>query len=449
MGGVGRLLAGIAVVASSTALGAIRVSAADLPAKASPLPAAIPAGVADWSGFYLGGHVGWASPEFRGTYDDVSDNRPIDLTGSGVVYGAQAGYNLQFGRLVYGVEVDGTWGTADASRRDREGDRERMETSMLASARLRSGAVIDNIWLYGTIGIGYVRSKFTVTGSDDPSPASRDIDGYGLASGFGAELALTPNWSMRAEYLYYAINARKDLRGLTDDSDPRDFAKLDGVHVLRFAANYRFGGAALSSASVAPSMDWSGLYVGGHGGWGRSRILGVYDEAGDSGSFDIDPIGFLGGGQIGYNFQRGAWVYGIEGDGSFADMKNDRIDSERDTQKLETSSLASVRARLGFAADNRLYYITAGWGRIDSKLSVTEAGRPASRSFDSDAFVFGSGVDWAFTPNWSARLEGLTYLADNQRGTTRLTVDSDRQDFVRQGLVGVIRAGVNYRFGGL
>ena len=52
-------------------------------------------------------------------------------------------------------------------------------------------------------------------------------------------------------------------------------------------------------------------------------------------------------------------------------------------------------------------------------------------------------------PFLAARLEGLTYLADNQRGITRLTVDSDRQDFVRQGLVGVIRAGVNYRFGGL
>jgi len=50
----------------------------------------------------------------------------------------------------------------------------------------------------------------------------------------------------------------------------------------------------------------------------------------------------------------------------------------------------------------------------------------------------------AIWPFVAARLEGLTYLADNQRAMTRPTVDSDRQDFV-----GVMRAGINYRFGGL
>ncbi len=171
-------------------------------------------------------------------------------------------------------------------------------------------------------------------------------------------------------------------------------------------------------------------------------------KSGDSGSFDMDPAGVIGGLQVGYNMQRGAWVYGIEADGSWGGMSDDRLDSNGNTQKLKTTSLASVRGRIGVAADNWLYYITGGWGMVNSKLSVVDAGTPASTSFTSHAVVIGSGVDWAFTPNWSVRLEGLTYLTDNRNSITTLTATSDVHDFVRQDLVAVVRVGINYRFGG-
>jgi outer membrane immunogenic protein len=445
----GRLSTGV-LIASATAMGAVTASAADLPSK-TPAAPAIPALTSvDWSGFYLGGHIGWGRALSRGTYDDGADILPIDFGGDGFLYGALGGYNWQAGRLVYGIEIDGTWGELDTSRIDFDRDQQRIKTNTLASARFRSGAAIDNVYLFGSIGIGYAHSKFTVTG-DLPNPASRDIDGWGLASGLGIEYAITPNWSLRGEYLYYAISAREGLSNLTTDSEAADFAKVDGIHVARVAASYRFNGSQAARGfayASAPAMDWSGFYVGAHGGYGGSRIVGVYDEAGDSGSFDLEPTGIAGGLQAGYNIQRGAWVFGIEADGTWADVSDERTDIEGDTQELKTSAFASVRGRIGVAADNRLYYITAGWGLVKSKLSVFEPNTSASTSFTSHGVVIGSGVDWAFNPNWSVRLEGLTYLTDNRKSIPALTFDSDRQDFVRQDLAAVIRVGVNYRFGG-
>jgi len=441
-------VAHIALVSGGAVLlAAFGASATDLPAK---MPAKAPAAVAalsavDWTGFYFGGHVGGGWAQARGTYDDTNDFGPIDFSASGFVGGAQAGYLWQTGRLVYGVEIDGSWGDLESNRTDNEGDQQRMETSLLTSARLRSGAAIDNTLIFGTIGIAYVKSEFTVIG-DVPSPATVDVDGWGLVSGLGAEFALPPNWSLRGEYLYYAVNKSVDIPGLTGDSSANDFVKLDGVHVVRLAANYRFN--ASQARLAAPAANWTGLYLGAHGGYGQSRMPGGYDEDGNHGSFDIDPRGFAGGGQVGYNWQNGAWVYGVEGDGTWGGMEDDRTDGEGSKQTLETTLLASLRGRIGIAADNRLYYVTAGWGYGSSKLEVVEGGVPASVSFNANGAVVGSGVDWAFAPNWSARLEGLTYLFDKQKDIPTLTADSNAQDFVRQSTVNVIRVGVNYRFGG-
>jgi outer membrane immunogenic protein len=267
-----------------------------------------------------------------------------------------------------------------------------------------------------------------------------------MVSGFGAEVALAPNWSVRGEYLYYTVNKREDLTTLTDVSAPVDYVKIDGVHVVRFAANYRFNGSQARMA--APAAHWAGFYAGAHAGYGRSRLTGIYDGGGINGSFDIDPKGIVGGGQVGFNFQSGAWVYGIEADGTGSAMKGDRTDAEGDTQTLKTTSLMSVRGRVGIAAGDRLYYITGGWGQGRSKLDVVEGGSPASVTLTTSGPVIGSGVDWAFAPNWSARLEGLTYLFEKTANIGTLTGDSEPGDFVRQSTVNVIRAGVNYRFGG-
>lgn len=421
-------------------------SAADMPVKAPVLKA--PAGYTaiDWSGFYFGGHVGYGMSEMRGTYDEVGDHGGLDIPVRGLLGGAQAGYNWQFGRSVYGVEIDGTWADLTGSRVDRDGDTQRFRTSFLGSARVRAGLAIENMLLYSTFGLGYSRAKFTVTGSDTPSPAEQSLNRWGYVTGFGAEWAIAPHWSVRGEYLYYGFNHRVDTPTLTNDSDARDYVKHDGTHVARIAVNYRFNPSGPVANTSAPVANWAGLYLGAHAGYGRSNMLGDYDEIGDHGSFDFDPRGFVGGGQIGYNWQSGAWVYGIEADGTWSGMKNSRIDGDLDSQELRTTTMASLRARVGVAADNKLLYLTGGLGYVGSKLNVVEGGVPATQSINSWGPVVGAGTEWRFGSNWSARIEGLTYLVDKRVNMPTLTVDSDANDFLRQRTVSVVRIGLNYHF---
>lgn len=430
-----------ALLLASTMLAA----AADMPL-VTKAPRA--AAVTDWRGFYFGVHAGAGSALGRGDYDEVGDHGPIDFAGRGVIGGVQGGYNAQFGRWVLGLELDASWAGLKDSRTDGDGDSQELRTRFLGSARLRNGLTVDNVLLYSTFGLAYGKSRFTVTGGDVPSPATRNLDAWGLVSGFGAEWAVAPNWSVRGEYLYYRFDKRADIPALTNDSDGNDYVKLDGVHVARLAVNYRFGGPTIGTPSAAPAADWRGFYVGLHGGYGWSRQVGAYDEVGDSGSFDINPRGGVFGGHAGYNWQSGAWVYGVEADATWSGMTNSRVDREAETEDLKTSRLASLRGRFGIAADDRLTYLTAGVGYGRSLIRVTgsDVPSPAERAFSSWGAVVGAGTEWAFAPGWSARLESLVYLFDHKEPLTALTNDSDAQDYLRQGSVGVIRAGVTYRF---
>lgn len=126
---------------------------------------------------------------------------------------------------------------------------------------------------------------------------------------------------------------------------------------------------------------WQGLYGGVHLGYGEDRRTD----------------GILGGGQLGYNWQAGRLVYGIEADVSVTDMAVDW--------------LASVRGRAGFLLDDRLLaYGTAGVGFDD----------------DDTGFAYGLGLEGQVTDRVTARIEYLGY--DD--------IDAD-----------VIRAGLNFKLG--
>lgn len=431
-------------------------SAADIPARMEP---AAPIGLTalDWSGFYAGVHLGLGATEGRATYDDFNDFGAYDTTPTGWLGGAQAGYNWQFGRMVYGVEIDGSWANIDGYQSDDDGATFGFDTSFLASARFRSGIAIDNVLLFGSIGLAYSNTDFRVNDTDigagvGPTSGRSHFDRIGLASGFGAAWAFAPHWSLSGEYIYYYFNNHNGLAGITADdtvdNTTTNYARLDGIHTFRVALNYHFGGA--SEPMIAePDLDWSGFYVGAHGGYGMSRILGTYDEVGDNGSFDFDPSGFVGGLQAGYNWQSGAWVYGLEADGTWSGMDDRRTTLNPSRQQLETTTLASLRGRIGIAAGDKLFYLTGGLGYVRSKFTnddPADTPNPASVSISEFAPVIGSGAEWAFAPNWNVRLEGLTYFANDRKNITALTDNSDTQDFIRQSTVSVIRAGVNYRF---
>ncbi len=141
-------------------------------------------------------------------------------------------------------------------------------------------------------------------------------------------------------------------------------------------------------AAPAPVFNWTGFYFGGHVGygWGDTAVGG-----------DVD--GFLGGLQLGYNWQLSRnWVFGIEGDISGTDINN--------AVPVHVDYLGTLRARVGYTWDRTMVYGTGGlaWNRSSvGGVHDTDTG-----------YALGLGIEWAFAPNWSTKVEYMYYAFDNR-----------------------------------
>jgi outer membrane immunogenic protein len=174
--------------------------------------------------------------------------------------------------------------------------------------------------------------------------------------------------------------------------------------------------------SYYPSI-WQGLYGGVHLGWGWSG----------------DASGVVGGGQIGYNWQSNQFVYGIEGDISGADIGISETIVVQGAVLNASASIdwiATLRGRLGVLVQpNLLVYGTAGLAVVNAEAhaSVTSFGFgqiSASESDTETGLVYGVGIESKFTERMSGRLEYLGFSQPDRIG-----------DF------GVVRAGLNFKFG--
>jgi outer membrane immunogenic protein len=167
--------------------------------------------VYDWAGFYAGAHVGYGAGSAHSS----------DL--GGFVGGVQAGYNMQTGQFVLGLESD--IGVADI-------DRKRGSTSSsidaLGTLRARAGFTFDQFLLYGTGGFGFGQFTYETGGSRD------DQWSAGWVLGIGAEAALSRKWTARIEAFHYDLGRSNYL--ISGDMIP---ISVDAT-VLRAGVNYRF-----------------------------------------------------------------------------------------------------------------------------------------------------------------------------------------------------------------
>jgi outer membrane immunogenic protein len=153
---------------------------------------------------------------------------------------------------------------------------------------------------------------------------------------------------------------------------------------------------------VSPVTNWSGLYIGAVGGYASEATS--------------DPLGIkggFGGGTIGYNWQFGTFVLGIEGDGAFADVSSTVIAPGLASATFKVDSFSTVRGRFGVAVDQVLLYGTGGLALADTKLSATVLGVTASTSQVQTGWTAGAGVEWMFVPRWSLKAEYLYRRFDN------------------------------------
>jgi outer membrane immunogenic protein len=189
-------------------------------------------------------------------------------------------------------------------------------------------------------------------------------------------------------------------------------------------------------AATAPTYalyNWSGAYIGAHlgGDWFRN-------EATVGGSrVNSDGSTVFGGAQIGYNFQTGPWVMGLEADAGYGNATK-TVGIGLLTLRTEKTWSGTARARAGYAFDNLLVYGTGGlaWATFKSRLGDNFG------VFDSNdktriGWTAGGGLEYGVSRNVSLKAEYL--YADYGRDNTVLGTREKITDHVG-------RVGVNYRF---
>jgi len=219
-------------------------------------------------------------------------------------------------------------------------------------------------------------------------------------------------------------------------------------------------------AYVAPLYNWTGFYIGGHVGWARvdlgQTLLTAVGPFAAGTSLGGSDDGFTYGGQIGFNYQVGAWVFGIEGELSGVDIGASGTATGVVLGVPVTINgstgvdwIASVTGRVGYAfgpMGNVLVYGKGGiawmdWSACASGVIGGVAFAAGCGGGTETGWTLGAGLEWGFAPNWSAKIEYQYYDFGDQRvgfvggplAGTAINTDLSTQS---------VKIGVNYRFGG-
>src|SRR6266849_6537733 len=174
---------------------------------------------------------------------------------------------------------------------------------------------------------------------------------------------------------------------------------------------------------VAAVYDWSGFYIGANGGWGSSRKC--WDAVTTAGVFSVaegchDATGGVAGGQIGYRWQAGTWVFGLEGQGDWADLRGSNISLAfprfTNTSKIDAFGLFTYQ--VGYAWNNALLYVKGGGAVTGDRFSVNTTPGNVLFATASDQTrwggTVGAGIEFGFAQGWSVGVEyDHLFMQDN------------------------------------
>jgi outer membrane immunogenic protein len=481
--------------------------AADVPAPVYKAPVAV--AVYNWTGLYLGANAGVSAGVAPLTQTSTFIPFPPDINNQsthsafGAVGGLQAGYNRQFGRVVWGIEgdiqlsgqrsdpscltfCDFNFQTPNAVQFDSVAQR----IPWFATLRGRIGYAAGPTLFYLTAGAAFADIKTTYSTTElatfNGTISDRRV---GFAVGGGIEAAVFGNWTAKIEYLYLDFGpTNPDFRYSAPGGGfgpPGPIPLLSQVfgnvsdHILRAGLNYRFGdpmqaNAAMPSAPLIapPAYNWSGFYAGGNFGYGVGRdpatenIFGLFGNSNEA--FTLVPHGVAGGIQAGYNFMPLNWLaLGIEGDYQLADQRDTAcfswcIGGTPTTYSQSLRWFATARGRAGVAAGPALFYLTGGgaWTTVETTASqinsiTTIAGTTfftgsGSFSDQKSGWTAGAGVEGALGGNWTAKVEylyldfgSISHVYPAAIATNLADPNIHISTRVRDN---VFRAGLNYHF---
>ena len=206
---------------------------------------------------------------------------------------------------------------------------------------------------------------------------------------------------------------------------------------------------------IAAIYDWSGFYIGANGGWGSSRNCwdaffdGVF--VGSDGCHDA--TGGVVGGQIGYRWQASNWVFGVEAQGDWANLRGSNITLIDPAFSIHSriDAFGLFTGQVGYAWNNALLYVKGGAAVIDNRFEFRDlAGVVQGSSGDQSRWgaTVGAGVEYGFAQNWSAGIEYDHLFMGNKTVTFTdpagafFATERIKQD------VDLVTVRINYRWGG-
>src|SRR3954454_14241706 len=208
---------------------------------------------------------------------------------------------------------------------------------------------------------------------------------------------------------------------------------------------------------VAPIYNWTGFYIGANGGWGENHnCVDFINGAGVAvASGCRDRSGGLIGGQLGYRWQANQFVFGLEAQGDWADLSNQRVSLIDPTfsTRTKTSGIGLFTGQIGYAWNASLFYVKGGAAVTDNRFSVLEHAFGTELLAQSETRWGGAvGVGWeyGFAPNRSAGIE-YDHLFMGHRNNSFTAADPRLAAFVNDRItqdVDMLTVRFNYRFGG-
>jgi outer membrane immunogenic protein len=212
-------------------------------------------------------------------------------------------------------------------------------------------------------------------------------------------------------------------------------------------------------AMAAPVYDWAGFYVGLNGGGASSHeCLTITNVAGipvfPNSEGCHDATGGLLGGQIGYRWQVTNWVFGIEAQGDWADLKGSNGSLTAIipyTNQTRIDAIGLFTGQVGYAWNNVLWYVKGGAAVTNDNYSSFFTATNVVFNQTSETRwggTVGTGLEFGFAPNWSVALEyDHLFMGNNSVTFPASAIAVSRSDNIRQDVdMGTVR--LNYRLGG-
>jgi len=211
---------------------------------------------------------------------------------------------------------------------------------------------------------------------------------------------------------------------------------------------------------IAPVYDWTGFYIGGNGGWGSSH--NCWDALDGNGLLIgrdgcHNASGGTVGGQIGYRWQAGTWVFGLEGQGNWADLsgRNVSVIDPNFTGESKIQAFGLFTGQIGYAWNNVLLYVKGGAAVTDNRFRAfdTNTNTLLTNTVSDTRWggTVGAGLEFGFSPNWSAGVEYNHLFMGNSTQTFTSIVPPvgvvAAQERIKQD-ADIVTVRVNYRWGG-